>query len=40
MLLAEKSSLTSFVRLDNVEGHLLVFPDRKRLFIYMEILKM
>ncbi|HHW21036.1 MAG TPA: hypothetical protein PKZ17_05200 [Thermodesulfovibrio thiophilus] len=35
MLLAEKSSLTSFVRLDNVEGHLLVFPDRKKVvYIY------
>ncbi|MGB9709879.1 MAG: hypothetical protein ACPLZA_00055 [Thermodesulfovibrio sp.] len=34
-LLAQKSSLTSFVRINNAEEHLLVFPDRKKV-VYIE----
>lgn len=35
LLLAEKSSLTSFVRINNVEGLFLVFPDRRNVvYIY------
>lgn len=30
ILLAEKASLTSFAKLEGREGHLLVFPDRKK----------
>ncbi len=30
LLLAEKSSLTSFVRINNVDGLFLVFPDRRK----------
>ncbi|MCS7215576.1 MAG: hypothetical protein RMI30_06685 [Thermodesulfovibrio sp.] len=29
-LLAEKASLTSFVRIHNSDSHFLVFPDRKK----------
>lgn len=31
LLLAEKASLTSFVRINNADGHVLVFPDRRKI---------
>jgi len=31
LLLAEKASLTSFVRINNSDGHFLVFPDRRKI---------
>lgn len=31
LLLAEKASLTSFVRINNADGYFLVFPDRRKI---------